>query len=120
MKKIILVLVCLGFVGCATISFAQDADVKLITKDDAIRIAKEFWSKQGLKILRISAREDKGGWMIYAETFIEEQPNIKGEIMVGEVILALRLDENGNWINDGRQLKKSFTNREWMVWQDVE
>jgi len=68
-----------------------------ITKEDAIRIAQDIWNKRGLKLSNLLAYHDRDEWVIKAESFIEGR---------GDVILTMRLDEQGNWINDGNAVKE--------------
>jgi hypothetical protein len=68
-----------------------------ITQADAVRIATERWSQIYSSVLHAEATLDRGEWVVQAESHDPER---------GEIVLVMRLDLYGNWINDGSHKKE--------------
>jgi hypothetical protein len=103
MKKIAVVLALLCLTGCAADHPAKSGSPELggtpglITQSDAIRIATERWSRSHDSVLHAEASLDRDEWVAKAESFDPQR---------GEIVLVMRLDLYGNWINDGCHKKE--------------
>jgi hypothetical protein len=67
-----------------------------ITEAEAVRIATERWSRTYPVVRRVEATLDRDEWVVKGESRDPER---------GEIVLVMRLDLYGNWINDGSHEK---------------
>jgi hypothetical protein len=68
-----------------------------ITQADAVRIATERWASAHPSLSDVVATLDRDEWVVTAESSDAER---------GEIVLVMRLDLYGNWINDGSHKKE--------------
>jgi hypothetical protein len=103
MKLVVVVLSLLCLLAC-TAGDQRDVDSPQpsstpapVTQADAVRIATERWSQVYPTVLRAEATLDRDEWVVKAESHDPER---------GEIVLVMRLDLYGNWINDGSHQKE--------------
>ena len=94
----VVVLAVLCLIGCAADRPPRVGSPELsgtpepITQADAARIATERWSRAYASVSHVVATLDRDEWVVKAESH---------DAVRGEIVLVMRLDLYGNWINDG-------------------
>jgi len=109
MKRVLSLLAFICLTGCVVdqppkvLSHRPEAKTERITQADAIRIATQRWSKGHTVLSDVEASIDRDEWVVTAES---------RDARRGDIILSMRLDLEGNWINDGSCPKSSYKKQE--------
>ena len=91
---VVLAVLCL--IGCVAKPSPGDTPAP-ITQADAVRIATERWSRAYAPLSHVEATLDQDEWVVKAESHDAQR---------GEIVLVMRLDLYGNWINEGSHQKE--------------
>jgi hypothetical protein len=109
MKRVLSLLAFIFLTGCVAdqppkvLSHRPEAKAERITQADAIRIVTQRWAKGHTVLSNVEASIDQDEWVVEAES---------RDARRGDIILIMRLDLKGNWINDGSCSQSSYKKQE--------